>query len=248
METPSPDLTAPPALAEDLFGEHLGGALGYARLLATTGVDHGLIGPREVPRLWERHILNCAVLARLLDPGISVGDIGSGAGLPGLAVAIARPDLRMHLIEPLARRTVWLEAAVDELGLENVTVHRGRADSLAGVERFDVVTARAVARLDKLAAWSAPILRAGGELIALKGSSAEQEIAEDFDTIRRAGGVDPSVEILGDGELEVPTTVVRIAFPVERVVGGAAAASRRSTKRQGGRASRPQRGGPKRRS
>ncbi len=215
MQHPS-ELTAPPAVAHEIFGERISGALGYARLLATTGVDHGLIGPREVPRLWERHILNCAVLACVLEPDVVVGDIGSGAGLPGLAVAIARPDIRMHLIEPLARRTVWLAAAVAELGLENVTVHRGRAESLAGVLRFDVVTARAVARLALLAEWSAPLLTAGGELIALKGATASREIDEDEAAISAAGGVDARVETLGADLLEVPTTIVRITFPNER--------------------------------
>lgn len=207
------DLTAPPSLAEEIFGEEMGGALGYARLLATTGVDHGLIGPREVPRLWERHILNCAVLEEVLPPEAVVGDIGSGAGLPGLAVAIARPDVEVHLIEPLARRTVWLEGAIAELDLANVSVHRGRAESFAGELSCDVVTARAVARLERLAEWAGPLLKPGGELIALKGSSADQELEDDLDAIRRAGGVEPRIEVLGAGRLEVPTTIVRIRFP-----------------------------------
>lgn len=225
--------TAPPALAEDLFGEHLGGAVAFAELLATTGVEHGLIGPREVPRLWERHILNCAILGRVLDHGVALGDIGSGAGLPGLAVAIARPDLDVHLIEPLARRTTWLNTAVDELGLANVTVHRGRAESLAGQMRFDVMTARAVARLGRLAEWSAPLLVAGGELVALKGASAEQELADDLREIEAVGGEDPRIEVLGDGELEVPTTVVRIRFP------HAESSSRQKRRGSGRRSSRP---------
>ena len=207
------DLAAPPSLAEEIFGEEMGGALAYARLLATTGVDHGLIGPREVPRLWERHILNCAVLKEVLAPEAVVGDIGSGAGLPGLAVAIARPDVDVHLIEPLARRTVWLEVAIAELGLTNVTVHRGRAESLAGELTCDVVTARAVARLSRLAEWAGPLLRPGGELIALKGSSAGQELEDDLPAIRKAGGVEPRIEVLGAGRLEVPTTIVRVRFP-----------------------------------
>lgn len=222
----SDDLTAPPVLAEQIFGENMGGALGYARLLATTGVDHGLIGPREAPRLWERHILNCAVLAEVLEPGTVVGDIGSGAGLPGLVVAIARPDVEIHLIEPLARRTVWLDTAVAELSLPNVTVHRARAEKLAGELRCDVVTARAVARIGRLAEWAGPLLNAGGELIALKGSSAAGEIDEDRPAITRAGGIEPRIELLGEGRLDVPTTVVSIGFP--RATRSAAGGPRRA--------------------
>lgn len=210
---------APPEGADAVFGATMGGAVAFARLLADTGVEHGLIGPREVPRLWNRHILNCAVIAELIPKSAVVADIGSGAGLPGLAVAIARPDVTMHLIEPLHRRTQWLDNSVRQLGLENVTVHRARAEVMAGAAEFDVVTARAVARLAKLAAWSAPLLRPGGELIALKGASAATEIDEDAKAIARAGGTDVRLETVGERVLDEPSTVVRIAFPGRKAAG-----------------------------
>src|SRR5690606_7879524 len=143
----------------------------YAELLSSEAVVRGLIGPREVPRLWDRHIANSAILATVLPADASVCDIGSGAGLPGLVLAIARPDLSVTLVEPLLRRTTFLEEVVDQLQLTNVEVFRGRADALHGARTFDVVTSRAVAPLDRLLAWSMPLVAARGALIALKGSS-----------------------------------------------------------------------------
>jgi len=151
----------------------------YAALLATDGVVRGLIGPREAPRLWDRHLLNSAVVGACVPDGATVGDVGSGAGLPGLALAIARPDVKVTLIEPLLRRTRFLDEAVESLGLgDQVEVLRARAEELHGQRTFDVVTARAVAPLERLARWCLPLVVRHGELVALKGSSVADEIDE----------------------------------------------------------------------
>jgi len=189
-----------------VFGERLPLAEQYVGLLASAGVDRGLIGPREVPRLWERHILNCAVVVPRVPVGASVADVGSGAGLPGLVWAIARPDLEMTLIEPLLRRTVFLEEAVETLGLEGVSVVRSRAEDVT--DRFDVVTARAVAPLEKLAGWCLPLLRPGGVLLALKGRTAEEEVASSRVSLHKMGATD--IVVSSHGDLQVPTTVVEV--------------------------------------
>ncbi|MDU2145689.1 MAG: 16S rRNA (guanine(527)-N(7))-methyltransferase RsmG, partial [Staphylococcus sp.] len=163
------------AAAEAVFGERLPLAERYVQHLATTGIERGLIGPREVPRLWARHVLNCAVVQEYIAPNVSVADVGSGAGLPGLCLAIARPDLKLTLIEPLERRVIWLNEVVDDLGLENVTVMRSRAEQAVGAVDADVVTARAVSALVGLLDITLPILRGTGELLALKGRSAAEE-------------------------------------------------------------------------
>ena len=171
---------AVPAEAGSVFGPAVDAAAEYARLLATEGTVRGMIGPREVPRLWERHLLNSAAIASLVSVGARVVDVGSGAGLPGIPLALARPDLTVTLLEPLARRVAFLTECVHRLGLERVTVVRGRAEEgpirrqLGGA---DVVTARAVAPLDKLAGWCLPLLRPGGLLLAMKGSTAAAELA-----------------------------------------------------------------------
>ena len=139
-------------------------------------MTRGLIGPREAPRIWDRHLLNCAVLTDVLPDGTDVCDIGSGAGLPGLVLAIRRPDLRVTLVEPLLRRTTFLSEVVERLGLDNVEVRRGRAEELHGSAEFSVVTSRAVAPLPRLLAWSMPLVRQGGALVAMKGSSALDEV------------------------------------------------------------------------
>jgi 16S rRNA (guanine527-N7)-methyltransferase len=163
-----------------VFGPATDRAAEYVRLLATDGTVRGLIGPREVPRLWDRHLLNSAAIASLVPAGARVVDVGSGAGLPGIPLALARPDVTVTLLEPLARRVAFLTECVDRLGLERVTVVRGRAEEgpvrrdLGGA---DVVTARAVAPLDKLAGWCLPLLRPGGQLLAMKGSTAAEELA-----------------------------------------------------------------------
>ncbi|MEE3851907.1 16S rRNA (guanine(527)-N(7))-methyltransferase RsmG [Gordonia sp. LSe1-13] len=199
-----------PDVASRLFGATVDRAEAYCASLATDGVVLGLIGPREVPRLWERHILNCAVIGEAMPPSVSVVDIGSGAGLPGIPLALARPDLRITLVEPLLRRSDFLQRIVDELELD-VRVIRGRAEekSIRGeVGGADVVTSRAVAPLERLTKWSAPLIADGGRLIAIKGSSAEEEIARDGDAARRLGIVDLHVKQCGVEALEVPTTVV----------------------------------------
>lgn len=199
------------AAAEEIFGDRLELALAYGRSLATDGVERGLIGPREVPRLWERHILNCAVLGELVDRDATVVDIGSGAGLPGIPLAIARPDLKVTLVEPLLRRTKYLAEIVEQLGL-GVAIVRGRAEQpgvLKEAGGADYVTSRAVAPLEKLAQWSLPLVHAGGQFIAIKGSSAQEEIDRSAEVLRRLGA--GSVEVVQCGEtlLPTPTTVVR---------------------------------------
>jgi 16S rRNA (guanine527-N7)-methyltransferase len=178
----------------------------YIDILATWGIERGLIGPREAPRLWDRHVLNCAVVAPRIPHGASVADVGSGAGLPGLVWAIARPDLTVTLIEPLLRRTTFLTEVIDELGLTNVTVVRGRAAEVSGV--FDVVTARAVADLGKLGSWCLPLVRPGGVLLALKGESASAEIAMWTEALREDGATD--IVVTSYGDVEKPTTVVEV--------------------------------------
>ena len=183
----------------------------YADLLATEGVVRGLIGPREAPRLWERHLLNCAVLAEVVPESASVADVGSGAGLPGVVIAIARPDVEVTLVEPLLRRVTWLGDVMASLELTNVVVHRSRAEEAArdGLS-FDVATARAVALLGQLATWSLPLVRPGGELLALKGALAGVELADATSVLRAHGASRWSVEVCGEALLPEPTTVVRV--------------------------------------
>lgn len=193
-----------------VFSHRLPLAERFAALLADDGVVRGLIGPREVPRLWERHLVNCALLGRAIDEGRDVCDIGSGAGLPGLVLAIARPDLRLTLVEPLLRRTTFLDEAVVELGLPNVEVVRARAEELHGKREFSVVTSRAVAPLERLLGWSMPLVRQGGALVAMKGSSVHAEIEEAERAFRKYGAGAVSVEEYGEGIVERPTTVIRV--------------------------------------
>lgn len=206
----SRETPAPPAEAGAVFGAVLPLAVRYAELLAGPGVERGLIGPREVPRLWERHLLNCAALTPVVDqvlaaagaadPAASdrdgrstVVDLGSGAGLPGLVLAMLRPHWRVVLVEPMLRRTTFLQEAIDELGLLEVAVLRGRAEDdavrteLAERGPVDVVTARAVAPLDRLAEWALPLLTPGGSLLALKGEAAGQELTAASPTLQRLG-------------------------------------------------------------
>jgi 16S rRNA (guanine527-N7)-methyltransferase len=169
----------------------------YADLLADAGVERGLIGPREVPRLWDRHLLNCAMLAEAIPEGAGVADLGSGAGLPGLVLAIVRPDLRITLVEPLERRTVFLHEVVETLDLPEVEVVRGRAESLHGQRVFDVVTSRALAPLGRLLEWSMPLVAPDGVLLAMKGRSLEAEIEAAADDLRRLGCAPPEILELG---------------------------------------------------
>ena len=180
--------------------------MAYAQLLATDGVVKGLIGPREVPRIWDRHIMNSAVVVSRVPQDATVADIGTGAGLPGLVWAIARPDIHVTLVEPLLRRTVFLDQVVSDLGLDNVTVLRSRAEDVRGT--FDVVTARAVAALDKLARWCMPLVRPGGVLLAMKGQSAAEEVQTASATLHRLGATSIVVTTYENGE--TPTTVVEV--------------------------------------
>ena len=196
----------PPSSAAGVFVGRLPLAEQYVDLLTSAGVERGLIGPREVPRIWERHVMNCAVVVPRVPMGATVADVGSGAGLPGLVWAIARPDLHMTLIEPLLRRTTFLEEAVEALGLDHVTVVRARAEDVN--ETFDVVTARAVAPLEKLAGWCLPLVRPGGVLLALKGRTAQEEVASSRVSLHKMGATD--IVVSSHGDLRVPTTVVEV--------------------------------------
>ncbi|MDL9936615.1 16S rRNA (guanine(527)-N(7))-methyltransferase RsmG [Gordonia sp. ABSL1-1] len=199
-----------PDCAVVVFGDRLDLAVAYHRILATDGIDHGLMGPREIPRLWDRHILNCAVIADVIERDERVVDIGSGAGLPGIPLAIARPDLRIVLLEPLLRRSTFLERTVEALGLD-VRVLRGRAEEkavLSAISGADVVTSRAVAPLERLSKWSAPLVRDGGRMVAIKGSSAAEEIERDAAVVGRYGISGLRVQVCGVDVLPSPTTVV----------------------------------------
>ena len=191
----------------EVFKDRLLLAEKYHDLLATDGSTRGFIGPREVPRLWERHLINCAVIGDVMDEGATVVDVGSGAGLPGIPLAIARPDLQITLIEPLLKRSVFLQEVVDKLALDNVTVIRGRAEEgpiKKAVAGADIVTSRAVAPLGKLAKWSLQLVRRGGEMIAMKGESVHEELARDAADIKKAGGGKTQVEVVRG------TTIIRI--------------------------------------
>jgi 16S rRNA (guanine527-N7)-methyltransferase len=216
----SDELPAPPPAASTVFGEALPAITAYARMLATDGVVRGLIGPREVPRLWDRHLLNCGVLTELLDPDLAVVDVGSGAGLPGMVLAILRPDLRITLVDSLARRVAFLEECRDALQLTTVTVFRGRAEEPATVSRLgptDVVTARAVAPLDRLTRWCLPLLRPGGKLLAVKGETAAAEVEAHRAGIARAGA-EISIRRCGEDVITPPTIVVEMTRrPIARV-------------------------------
>lgn len=194
---------------ETVFGDRIQIAERYADALATAGVERGLIGPREVDRLWERHIFNCAAPVVRVPRGATVADVGSGAGLPGVVWAIARPDVHVTMIEPLLRRTTFLEEIATDLGIENMSVLRARAEEVT--EQFDVVTARAVAALDKLARWCMPLVRPGGVMLALKGRSAEDEVKKARGALGRLNAGEITIASYGEEwGLEVPTTVVEV--------------------------------------
>ncbi|MDQ1130020.1 16S rRNA (guanine(527)-N(7))-methyltransferase RsmG [Microbacterium sp. SORGH_AS_0888] len=196
-----------PSSAAVVFGAGLERARAFAVNLAREGELRGLIGPDELPRLWTRHLLNSAVIAPLFSG--RVADVGSGAGLPGLVCAIARPDVEWTLIEPMERRTVWLTEQVAELELENVDVVRARSEDWNGGAVFDAVTARAVSALRTLIPLTAPLVRDGGELVLMKGVGASAEIEKAAKQIRAARLSDVRVEIVGDGVISEPTRVVR---------------------------------------
>jgi 16S rRNA (guanine527-N7)-methyltransferase len=198
---------AEPDTAEGIFGFHIGLARQYAQKLANDSDELGLLGPRELDKIWSRHILNSAVVAELVKPGELVADVGSGAGLPGIPMAIAAPDTDFVLIEPMDRRASWLQEVVDELDLQNVEVVRARAEEVEGGQ-FDVVTARAVAALDKLLRLCVPLLKPGGRVIALKGSKAPEEILEAKKLQKKFKIESFEIVVCGEKFLAEPTSVV----------------------------------------
>lgn len=202
----------PPEMAIQIFGANIQKASKYHDLLATTGSTRGFIGPKEVPILWDRHILNCAVISEAIGEYLTVADIGSGAGLPGIPLALARPDLEVFLIEPLLKRSVFLTEVVEELQLDNVTVIRGRAEDdelRKQLGLVDIATSRAVAPLGKLAGWSLGVVKKGGAMIAMKGASVTEELARDKSAIKKAGGGHAEIFKVGT-QLSEPATVIKI--------------------------------------
>lgn len=200
------ELEAEPDVAVSIFGDRIDLARRFAAALAEHGEERGLIGPLEVPRLWTRHILNSAVAAPFFHG--RVADVGSGAGLPGIVLAIARPDVEFTLIEPMERRTIWLTEQVDSLGLDNVTIERLRAEEWAKGRVFDVVTARAVSALRTLIPWTAPLARVGGRLAYLKGANVAAEVTAAEKQIRRFGVTDVEIHVVGEGVVDEPTRVL----------------------------------------
>jgi 16S rRNA (guanine527-N7)-methyltransferase len=196
--------------ASAIFGPRLDLAQRYADVLAATAVERGLLGPHEVDRIWDRHLLNSAAIGELLDAGEQIVDIGSGAGLPGIPLAIARPDLHVVLLEPLLRRSEFLDEVVAELGLQ-IEVVRGRAEESSVRDRIgrrDAAVSRAVAALDKLTKWSMPLLRPDGRMLAIKGERAPDEVNEHRRAMEAAGAVDVRVVTCGANYLHPPATVV----------------------------------------
>ena len=199
--------------AQRLFGDRLELAERYTEHLASSGIVRGLIGPREAPRLWERHVLNCAVVQELLPENARVVDVGSGAGLPGLCLALARPGISMTLVEPLERRVQWLSEVIDDLQLSNVTVMRMRAEQAkTQLKNIDVVTARAVSALTGLMDITLPLLKGSGQLLALKGRSAQDEVDKARKKFNRFGVRSAEVLTVGEDLLSEPTTVVRLSL------------------------------------
>jgi 16S rRNA (guanine527-N7)-methyltransferase len=196
-----------PAIAASVFGDGLAQARAYAQLLIRDGDILGLLGPREMPKLWSRHILNSAVVAELVNPGETVADVGSGAGLPGIPMAIAQPQAHFTLIEPMERRSDWLLETVEALGLANVSIKRARAEEVGDV--FDVVTARAVSALPKLLRLCVPLTRDGGRILALKGSKAADEINDSRNLMKKLKIENFEIVQTGAQILTEPTTVVR---------------------------------------
>ena len=201
-------LEAEPAVAAELFGDRIDLARAYTADLARRGEELGLIGPLELPRLWTRHILNSVLLAPLLSPGV-VGDIGSGAGLPGIVLAIARPDVSFVLIEPMERRVDWLTGQAKTLGLDNVRVLRARAEEAKLDWPLDQVTARAVSALSTLIPLTAPLVKAGGEMIFLKGARVEEELVKAAKAVRKARLSNVEMLVLGEGVVPEVTRVFR---------------------------------------
>lgn len=236
------DVPTPPAAAAGIFGARLPVAQRYAEILAGSGVVRGLLGPRETPRLWQRHILNCAVITELIEENSSVVDVGSGAGLPGLVIATRRPDLQVTLVEPLLRRVRWLDEVVQELDLTNVTICRGRAEALWDeVPPADVVTSRAVSALENLAVWSVPLVRPGGWWLPMKGASVADEIDDCRGLLADVGITSIEIVECGAGILEEPTTVARLGVGTPQRLRGAVA--KKAGRAKAGRAKKTVRSG-----
>lgn len=197
-----------PTVAKSMFGDRLDVAREFVAQLGRRGEELGLIGPLEPPRLWSRHVINSVLVAPLLRPGL-VGDVGTGAGLPGLVLAIARPDVEFVLIEPMERRVVWLEEQVAHLTLDNVRVRRARAEEVAQEFSLDQVTARAVSAFAKLIPLTVPLVKTGGELVLMKGSNAEREVEAAHKAIRKYHLEDVEVLTLGSGQVDEVTRVIR---------------------------------------
>jgi 16S rRNA (guanine527-N7)-methyltransferase len=222
--------------ATAIFGGALPLAERYAQLLVGAGVERGIVGPAEAERIWDRHLLNCAAIARLVPAKAAVVDVGSGAGLPGIVLALVLPSAQVTLVEPMARRVEFLEECVKDLGLPNAEVVRGRAEDLAGHLAADVVTARAVAPLDKLAGMCLGLARPGGKVLAIKGASAEAELARARPVLARLGVSDARVlEVSGADDAATATVVVFTAAGERRPAAGL---------RKDGRAQAGNRGGP----
>jgi 16S rRNA (guanine527-N7)-methyltransferase len=202
-------------------------------MLATDGIIRGLIGPREAERLWDRHLLNCAVVADFVPRPALLLDIGSGAGLPGIVLAMLLPDVQVMLLEPMARRVEFLDECRAGLGLPNVTVRRGRAEEVRGQVQADVITARAVAPLDRLAGLAMPLVRPGGMVLALKGQRAAAEADAAGSVLRSLGVSDVAVLRAGVGKISAPATVVRL------IAGIRSAGSAQTSGARGGRRARP---------
>lgn len=203
-------LEVPPPGTEEYFGAAYPAAVRYAQHLATTGIEWGLIGPREIDRLWTRHILNCAVVAEFIDDSDVVGDVGSGAGLPGIPIALLRPEAQVVLIEPMERRVEWLKMVVDDLGLDNVRIVRARVEELVDEEMFTVVTSRAVKAMTTLIEWTHEVMGPEGRILALKGASVEAELAKTKKLLKRYRLSQPKIHIVDGGILDVPSRVVEI--------------------------------------
>lgn len=210
----------PAVAAQAVFGDRFHLAVRYAEMLAGPGIDAGVIGPHEADRLWDRHLLNSAVIEELVPDGCRVLDIGSGAGLPGIPLAIARPDLTVVLLEAMVRRVAWLRDVIDELGIA-VSVHRGRAEDPSARDALgdhDIVTARAVAPLGRLAGWALPLVAPAGRLLAVKGARAEQEVARDTAAVRAAGGAAIEIVQCGATIVHPPPTVIVVTRQALRVM------------------------------
>lgn len=212
-----------------MFGAALPQAQSYARLLAVAGTERGIVGPAEAARIWDRHLMNCAVLSRLIPARCSLVDLGSGAGLPGVVLAIMLPHVRVTLVEPMARRVDFLNECVTALGLLNAEVLRGRGEEFAGKLAADVVTSRAVAPLDRLAGLSAGLARSGGRVLAMKGASAAAELARARPALARLGITDARIEVARSADGVVAATVVSFTVPARR----ASRPERRATSRRG---------------